>query len=122
MLKKIACAMLMTGLLIVSFGTFGDTGIPDRPEGLDYTSCGTMVESNSPYPEHSDALVYGMRIAKADSSSSYPDQPEGLDYEMRVAKTESNSPYPDQSDAPVYGMRIEGQLREPLPDGIGCRQ
>jgi hypothetical protein len=63
MLKKMTYAMLVSGLLLASFG----------------------ASASSPFPDQSREIDYGIRVAKADSNSPFPDQSREIDYGIRVA-------------------------------------
>lgn len=85
MLKKMTYSMLVSGLLLASFG----------------------ASANSPYPAESDVLDYGARIAMKDSRSPFPSELDVVDYGARIA----SNPYPEQSDVVDYGVRIATQSR-----------
>lgn len=63
MLKKIAYAMLVSGLLLAPLG----------------------ASAKDPYPVESDVVDYGIRIAKADTRIPFPAESDVVDYGIRVA-------------------------------------
>jgi hypothetical protein len=80
MLKKMTYAMLVSGLLLASFGASADSPFPDQSREIDY---GVRIAS-SPFPDQSDSIDHGIRVAKADTRSPFPDQSNSTDYGIRV--------------------------------------
>ena len=62
-LKKLTYAMLVSGLLVASFGATADSAIPDQSDSLDYGVRIAKANSDSPFPTESDVVDYGVRVA-----------------------------------------------------------
>ena len=82
MLKKVAHAVLFSGLLLAPLG----------------------VSARHPHPTEPD-FVDDVRLSKAANDGPFLDQSQSADYEIRISKADSDSPFPDQSDSNDYGIR-----------------
>jgi len=62
-LKKMTYAVLVSGLLLASFGASANSPYPTGSDVVDYGIRVAMEETRSPFPTESDVVDYGIRVA-----------------------------------------------------------
>jgi len=61
MLKKIAIAMLVNGVLLASVNAAAESSFPDQSKSNDYGIRISKADSNNPFPDQSKSNDYGIR-------------------------------------------------------------